>query len=674
MARYTASIHLIADTKALKKGFKQAKRGLKDVGSFVKRNSRAMLGAATAGAAAFGGLVAQGVAYGTTIDRMAEATGLAHEQISRLTYSSELYHASAEDVEKAVKRLSKGMYDAGVRGLATYQDAFDDLGIRIKNADGSLRAVDDVLLDFADVAATATDSTKLLGAGQDLLGRGVMRLLPWLKQGSAAIREQFEESDRLGNTIDAKLSKQLEKLGTNMKRLKLVGRGLGAVFADVVAEDIDKVVKKVMDAAAAFQELSPEMKRAAIATGGFTIAGLGMVGFLGLAWEPLKALVRLVKRIPAVFGAAAVAFGVLETGAQLAAGEFEKANDRVLDLLESTGEFSRGEFAKASFWAMLVAGIRGMGGGIASTLAQLELLYKRMAAPPPFIGPMPAPADGAPGGVPDPAAAAAALTYADALAATADAAAAAEPPLLRMGVSTYELGTHTTDLLGTYGMMPAVIGSVTSGIATMTDEMAVGAEGLVAYGGTLEEFGKGFQDFFLNMGPGAVAGFMSSMDSYFVEMAAKDLKFFDTLKKGGAAFLRETLMMSFKSVMAKMLATKIGMVASALMEGTLNWAALGAIPVILAAYGAGVAALSSIKSFAVGAKVQRGGAFSGYLDTGERLVNLRDFKQLVAAGSGGRNVTVNVTVGMEGTVLGSADADYEFERLADFIARRIDRE
>lgn len=663
MAKYTASIFFLANIKALKKGFKQAKRGFKDVGRFVQRNSRAMLGAATAGAAAFGGLVAQGVAYGTTIDRMAEATGIAHEEISRLTYASELYHGSAQDVEKAMKRLSKAMYDAGVRGLATYQDAFDELGIEIKNADGTIRSSIDVFMDFADAAAASTNATALLGGAQDLLGRSVMNLLPLMKQGSGAIREAFEESDRLGNTIDAKLSKQLEALGTNMKRIKLAGRGVGAVLAADVAPAVEKMVDKLLDAVAAFQELSPEMKTAAIATGGFSIAGLGMLGFLGLAWEPLKGLVRLVKKIPAVFGVAAVAFGVLETGAQLAAGEFEKANDRVLELLVSSGEFSRSEFAKASFWAMLVAGIRGMGGGIAGTLAQLELFYARLAAPPEMIGPPVAPAfigpmpAGAVGPTDEELAAMQAL--ADAEAAAAEEARLAEAPLLRMGAATYELETRAIGLLGAAGPLPAVIGDVTSSL-----------EGQLGPIGDLRTGWEVLTDYLANSAAPSFEHYIDVLGSAMDVFSTKKMKWFDQVKKGTKKFLGDILKMHARQAALDMAITVSKETGKATMSG--QWWLL---PIIAAGYAAAVAGINAATgSFDVGAKVVRGGAFTGTLDTGERLVNLRDFKQLIAAGSGGRNVTVNVTVGMEGMLLDSTDVDDRFRGLADYIARRIDRE
>jgi len=74
-------------------------------------------------------------------------------------------------------------------------------------------------------------------------------------------------------------------------------------------------------------------------------------------------------------------------------------------------------------------------------------------------------------------------------------------------------------------------------------------------------------------------------------------KYFKAMKKVFAQFLKDTLMGVVRQKAQELLAAKIVAVGEALMKGTLNWAALAAIPGILAAYGAAVAALGSIKSF-----------------------------------------------------------------------------
>ena len=98
------------------------------------------------------------------------------------------------------------------------------------------------------------------------------------------------------------------------------------------------------------------------------------------------------------------------------------------------------------------------------------------------------------------------------------------------------------------------------------------------------------------------------------------------------------------------------------------------LPVIAAGYAAAMAGINKLTSFDVGAKVQRGGAFSGFLHAGDRIINLDDFRSLVLAGGGARggaNVTVHVH--MNGVQLGTPEVEGEFRRLGEVIRRAMDR-
>jgi len=142
-------VNLGIDSAAFQNGLKQAQSGLQKFGSYAKTGLLAAGAAATAAAGAMGLMVRNTINTADEMSKTAQKIGIPIEELSRLRYAADLSGVSFEGLQTAVGRLSRQMNDAR-NGLASAKEPFDQLGVAVTNADGTLRGSSDVLKDIAD--------------------------------------------------------------------------------------------------------------------------------------------------------------------------------------------------------------------------------------------------------------------------------------------------------------------------------------------------------------------------------------------------------------------------------------------------------------------------------------------------------------------------------------------
>ncbi|MGB0991695.1 MAG: hypothetical protein ACPG32_04410 [Akkermansiaceae bacterium] len=154
--------------------------------------------------------------------------GLDAKDIQQLGFAAEQNGASMELIAKAMAQANRSGQEAG-RGLKTYSDQFEILGINV----AEFNALDQKsqFLLIADAVANASDQNAAMAATQQLLGRSGLELIPMLKQGSAAIREQAESITALGNAEVAAMAKARDDL--NQAKTDITGN-LGIALAYII--------------------------------------------------------------------------------------------------------------------------------------------------------------------------------------------------------------------------------------------------------------------------------------------------------------------------------------------------------------------------------------------------------------------------------------------------------
>lgn len=150
---------------------------------------------------------------------MSSVTGVSTDTIQAMNYASELLDVSTETMTGSMTRLIRTMSNAQ-DGSESAIEAFDNIGVAITNADGSLRDSEDVFWDIIDSLGNMTNETERDAAAMELLGRGARELNPLIEAGSGAFEDLREEAEQTGYIMSGETLDAFRELDDNMQRMR----------------------------------------------------------------------------------------------------------------------------------------------------------------------------------------------------------------------------------------------------------------------------------------------------------------------------------------------------------------------------------------------------------------------------------------------------------------------
>ena len=124
-----------------------------------------------------------------SMSKLSQRTGIAAPTLDRFRKVAELSDTSIQSLERAFPALTKNMDIAAQKGKGPAFEAFERLGISVQNADGSLRAADDVMLQVSDRFANMADGAEKSALASQIFGTRIgSELIPLLNSGGDAVR------------------------------------------------------------------------------------------------------------------------------------------------------------------------------------------------------------------------------------------------------------------------------------------------------------------------------------------------------------------------------------------------------------------------------------------------------------------------------------------------------
>jgi len=111
------------------------------------------------------------------------------------------------------------MQDA-INGGELSINLFNKLGVQIKDNNGNLKSFDKLLLELSDAFKRMTNESEAVAIALDLFGKSGKDLIPILKGGSDALREQMEQAKKYGAVLDEATVRALDRVGDEMTRIK----------------------------------------------------------------------------------------------------------------------------------------------------------------------------------------------------------------------------------------------------------------------------------------------------------------------------------------------------------------------------------------------------------------------------------------------------------------------
>lgn len=153
------------------------------------------------------------------LDEAAQAAGVSTGRaLYELQAAARESGVGVEALDKGLVKLNVKMVDAasgGERAAATFRA----MGVNVKDANGNLRSTEAVLADVADKFRSYRDGAEKSALAVELFSKGGAKLVPYLNQGSDALRRFNGLTDEM--VEDAKLAqKEIDRLALAWDRLK----------------------------------------------------------------------------------------------------------------------------------------------------------------------------------------------------------------------------------------------------------------------------------------------------------------------------------------------------------------------------------------------------------------------------------------------------------------------
>lgn len=198
--------------------------------------------------AGFAAMIKSAIDAADQLNKLSQKIGISVEALSTLRFAAQLSDVSLETLQKGIKGLSQNIAEANT-GIGDGAQVFDALGISVRNADGSMKSIEAVLLQVADVFANLEDGAVKTALAVKLFGKSGMDMIPFLNQGAAGITQLTAEAERLGLKLTTETARSAEAFNDNLTALKASSSSLGIALARDFLPELTNITNAMREAA-----------------------------------------------------------------------------------------------------------------------------------------------------------------------------------------------------------------------------------------------------------------------------------------------------------------------------------------------------------------------------------------------------------------------------------------
>ena len=277
------SVEIGGDTTGLDRAGERAREVVREMDGMFRR-LKFVVGAATGTLGAFGlawkvaaaGAVTAiaGVSLALSrigdsskeLDTLAQQTGLVARELGVLKQAAEETGVSTEALARGLSQWSDSSSDAAF--------ALGELGIRLKDADGTIRDMSAVLGDVATKFASWQDGATKAELATRLFGESGRALIPILNQGVEGVQKLGERAQTTGKIIDQDAIRAARELSTEWQRLKNSVYALATDWANAFAQWITPALRELVKLTADGVDGIRNLMRALFGIGNTKLQGL----------------------------------------------------------------------------------------------------------------------------------------------------------------------------------------------------------------------------------------------------------------------------------------------------------------------------------------------------------------------------------------------------------------
>jgi hypothetical protein len=239
--------------KDLKKIDKQSRKLQKEIGRLGRKVSdvgkvltKAFTAPLLAMAAGVGVLAVKTGEYADKLLDLEQITGLTTTKLQEYEHVAREAGVSFEGFVGIISKF-QGRMPQLIDGQGRAAETMDELGVSIKNSDGSIKNINNLFPELLEKLHSVDDITQRNALAQQLFGRTMADLAPILSLSAEEIANITAEAHDMGLILDKEAIDKANKFRISMEKLKAritgAGRELALGFIPIIRDDLMPLIK-----------------------------------------------------------------------------------------------------------------------------------------------------------------------------------------------------------------------------------------------------------------------------------------------------------------------------------------------------------------------------------------------------------------------------------------------
>ena len=230
-------VKFTGDSKGLQQAVGQAENSIKSVttaSGLATTALKSMAAAVSVGAIA--NAARQTLSWADDLGDLAQTLGVTTEKVQALQYAAVANGSSVEEVNQAMLRFTQAVGDAATAG-GPLLERMQQLGINVRDANGQIMGMGELLPQVANAIANATTAQEKLSIATDFFGRqAAPSMVRLLGEGAQKLTELEAAALSAGAVLDEETIKKAAEVNSQFELLTLT---LGNKFKSAILETID---------------------------------------------------------------------------------------------------------------------------------------------------------------------------------------------------------------------------------------------------------------------------------------------------------------------------------------------------------------------------------------------------------------------------------------------------
>lgn len=242
--------------------------------------------------------------YADDILTLSTQFGMSTDSLQEFQYMAGLTDTDLSTITGSMSKLTRSMGEMAKSGEAS--DAMKQLGVNLYDANGQLKAADEVFLEVIDRLGMMESGTQRDALAMEIFGKSAQELNPLIETGRAGIEAYAQEAHDMGAVLDQDALGSLGAMDDSFVRLEQAGIALKNTIGVMLAPAITAVTTAITNLSQWFQSLDPNVQQTILTVTGLVVAIGPAIAIVLKVIETVKALKTLIAGVSAALNLAAV--------------------------------------------------------------------------------------------------------------------------------------------------------------------------------------------------------------------------------------------------------------------------------------------------------------------------------------------------------------------------------